>query len=333
MAVAQSPEQLHQKITSSLGAMPSMVHYLMMFNYYTVAEKVGLDRLCPRLLIVMDTNQVFNYLISRARNKSHPLDQLLSDEYVYISAPQHIDVEVSNHMNEIATEKKLDANNMWTIWNMEVRPRIDVRSNISRLAWMEASSRLGHIDPDDVPFLALYLDIGADVILSYDSHIRDIMGSSAWTPGRAKWASVRIREGVVSLFVIHPVGTNAARALGIIAWTVLDSLMWLLQSIVDGIRSGIERIIAWFSELPGLLQMAIIGGAFAIYSWNREKIHQKVDDLIAKLIEWTNMLMDIFGRLVTWIDDKATFLGGLLVLLLKSVMVGTEELTALRYSW
>jgi predicted nucleic acid-binding protein len=306
---------------------------MMMFNYYTVAEQVGLDRLYPRLFIVMDTNQVLSYIIARARNRSHPLDQLLSDEYAYISAPQHIEVEVSNHMHEIAAEKKLDINKIWAIWNTEIRPRIDIRSNISKWAWMEASTRIGRIDPDDAPFLALYLDMGADVILSRDGHIRDIMGSRAWTPGRAKWASVRIREGVVSLFVIHPVGTNAARALGIIAWTVLDSLMWLLESIIEAIKAGVERVITWFLELPGWLKAVIIGSALALYYRYRDGIHQKVDDFIAKLIEWANLLAGLLDRVVTWINFKAAFLGGLLVLLLKSVMKGTEELIVLRYSW
>ena len=332
MAVAQSPEQIHRKLTSSLGAMPPMVHHLMMFNYYTVAEKVGLDRLYPRLFIVMDTNQVLSYLIARARNRGHPLDQLLSDEYAYISAPQYIEVEVSNHMNDIAKEKKLDINRLRDIWYTEVRPKIDIHSNISRWAWREASTRIGRIDPDDAPFIALYLDIGADVILSRDGHIRDVMGSFAWTPGRAKWASVRVREGVVALFVIHPVGTSAARALGIIAWTVLDSLMWLLESIIDGIRHGIERIIDWFSGLPEWLRFVIVGGALALYVWHQDRIHEKINDLIAKLIEWAKLLMGILERIVTWVDDKATFLGGLLILLLKSVLAGTEELVTLRYS-
>jgi hypothetical protein len=235
-------------------------------------------------------------------------------------------------MIEIAIDKKIDLNRLRTIWNTEIRPRIDIHSNISRKAWEEASTMIGCADPDDTPFIALYLDMGADVILSRDGHIRDVLGSFAWTPGRAKWASIRIREGVVSLFVIHPVGTNAARALGIIAWTLLDSLMWIFNSIIEGIRNGIEWVVDWFSRLPVWLQTVIIGGAAFLYLRHKEGVGQRLNDLITKLVEWATVLKEILTRIITWVSDKVSFLGGLLFLLLKSVMIGSEELVTLRYS-
>jgi hypothetical protein len=135
----------------------------------------------------------------------------------------------------------------------------------------------------------------------------------------------------VSLFVIHPVGSNAARALGIIAWALLDSLFWLLNAIIEGAQNSIRSVTEWFRDLPEWLQMVVFGGALALFFKHQDAIAQWIDSMVERFVSWVNLIAGFLERVIGWSIKWSKFLGGLLMLLLKSVLECTDELIHLRY--
>jgi len=322
---------IHQRLTARLGALPAEAHHLMMLNFFEIANLLEVANLFPRLVIVVDTNQVLSYALAVARHRSHPLDQLLVDEYVVMCSPCDLVFEVEEHLDEFAAREGVPPPALRAAWEGKIRPRIDIQSYVSRMAMDEARSLVGRRDPKDAPFMALYLDLGADAMLTRDHALRDAVGEFAWTPGRAKWGAIRVRAGVVSLFLIHPIGSTAASALANLAWVVLDSLWWAIESVTSALEEGIDAASKWLSGLPDWAQALLAIGAVVALAKYGEEVAATLKVIGEKLVQVAAWILAFLRKLFEWIGRWLRTLSALLSLLLSDVWAGANELIRPRY--
>lgn len=331
MAIPTDPRHIYSGLTRRLGAVPPVVHKAMMLNFYAIANQVGLDNLYPRLLVVMDTNQTLSYAIAQARGKSHPMDELLEDQYACIVSSPMLETEFTRNASGVATAKKLPASALLEVWQSRIRPRVDLLSGASQRAWAEADRVIGPIHRNDVPFMAVFLDLSADVVVSWDHSFKATLGSFAWTPAQAKWASIRIREGVIALYALHPLGTSAARAIALILWTIMASLIKMACEAWKALKDAVSDVVKSAEKLPGWMQLGLLALGYSYATRNADKITQWFDRTKETIRRWARWASDKLGAFVTWLRRWTNILAELIGLLVEAVLVAANELAGVRY--
>ena len=108
--------------------------------------------------LVCDTNVVFSALIAGGKTR-----ELLLNDQLTLYAPEYFFTELDNHRDEITAKSSLSDDQFTQLrtvlfGDIEVVPKAEFADQLPR------SRRLiGETDPDDVPFVALALHLGADI--------------------------------------------------------------------------------------------------------------------------------------------------------------------------
>lgn len=123
--------------------------------------------------LTVDTNIIFSGIIRDSRTR-----ELLLRTDLDLYAPEYFFTELDNHLEEIAGKASLTTRELKVLLdlfldNITVTPREEFQH------LEEATTVIGHIDPDDVPFLALALHHQAD-IWSNDNHFQEQNRVRAW---------------------------------------------------------------------------------------------------------------------------------------------------------
>jgi predicted nucleic acid-binding protein len=173
------------------------------------------------------------------RNESARTDlrESLQSGAAKIIAPLALRIEMDRHLPTLALEKGISENKLRQEWQ-ELQTCIEFRE----VTEYEFSPSIV-ADPDDRPFVALYLNSSADAVLTYDKHI-SMMGAKAVRPdairfvrdyARSKAPEVTLRVGGV-----------------LIGGVAIGSVIALLKLVVVALRS--------FLKLPVEYQLLIIAG-------------------------------------------------------------------------
>jgi predicted nucleic acid-binding protein len=212
------------------------------------------------------------------RNESARTDLRESVEsgVVRIIAPIELKIEMDRHIPKLALEKGIAEAKLRQEWQ-ELQTYIEFREVVEcgLPSFMVA-------DPDDLPFVSLYLRSNADAVLTYDKHI-SLMGAQALKPdeirlvrdyARSKAPEVTLRVGGV-----------------LIGGVAIGSLIALLRLVVFGLRS--------FFKLPVEYQLLVVAGlvlAFA-HPASRKAILNSLSSLTSALKIPANVVLEVVAEL------------------------------------
>ena len=212
------------------------------------------------------------------RNESARTDLRESVEsgVVRIIAPIELRIEMDRHIPNLALEKGIAEAKLRQEWQ-ELQPYIEFREVVEcgLPSFMVA-------DPDDLPFVSLYLRSNADAVLTYDKHI-SLMGAQAVKPdairfvrdyARSKAPEVTLRVGGV-----------------VIGGVAIGSLIALLRLLVSALRS--------FLRLPLEYQLLVVAGlvlAFA-HPASRKAIFNSLSSLTSALKVPANVALEVVAEL------------------------------------
>ena len=117
--------------------------------------------------LIVDSNRIIAALIKESGVRYI----LLSPEFEFF-APDHLLLEIRNHVGEIIRKSKLSEDEFHVIFNILIeRINIIPRSEIE-IYVDEAKKIINDIDSDDVPFIALALTVPNDGIWTEDKHFK-----------------------------------------------------------------------------------------------------------------------------------------------------------------
>jgi len=161
------------------------------------------------------------------RNESARTDLRESREsgIAKIIAPLELKTEMDRHLPTLALEKGVEVDKLRQDWQ-ELQTYIEFREVVE---YELPQTRVA--DPNDLPFVKLYLSSNADAVLTYDKHI-SMMGAQALKPdeirfvrdyARTKAPEVTLRVGGV-----------------LIGGVAIGSLIALLKLVVFALRSFLK---------------------------------------------------------------------------------------------
>ncbi len=235
----------------------------------------------PRIRFVIDTNIVLDELLFVATKRKKDsartaLREVLDSGMVVTIAPKKMHEEVNRHIPRLARERGVPEGGFHQAW-LELQARIEFH-DVKESAF--ASQNV--TDPDDVPFVDLYLKSGADAVLTRDKDI-SAMGAKAFGPevllpvrdyARAKSPEVGLRIGGVLVIGIPIV-----------------SLVAVLKLLALALRS--------FRNLSPEVQLMLLGAALlaALHPRSQKAISAGFSSLAAGLKSSAGVFGEVFGDL------------------------------------
>ncbi|WP_441000759.1 PIN domain-containing protein [Fodinibius sp. SL11] len=207
-------------------------------------------------------------------------------------------------------------------------------------AWVKASRQIGEIDRDDVPYLALAIDLDGHAIMSLDKVFDHQSDVKVWEMNDAGRIVANLHQGTFSIGLI---GTGTATVL-----MLYKLVVYIIKALIDVLKDFINAIIGVFelffnsaSKIPkevviGLALTAITGlfvsddfREKSMEAWRRvtENFQVFVEDLkdfLVLLKEQVLELWDVFKPICVTSAQ-------LLFFLITEVNMMVEDLTQLSY--
>lgn len=258
--------------------------------------------------MVMDTNMVNSTLKRYAEGNSSILFKLEQNPFFAFYAPMEIESEVQKFIHG-KKANGLDRQKLMEGWQ-KLKQVITIKEVDDSIARAEAMRIMGGRDPKDVPFVSLYIEMGAQAVLTHDKDY-DIPSVRTFSMKSLNDVVGKFHRGTFSFFIMNdalPVVLEfLAKAVVAIARGLYQilSLMWnILSAALAGLAGKLFSLI---SKVPpgaqkilgvGLAALAIIlivskGARDKLLGWTRP-ILDMVKDGAKKLAEWiVEMISDL----------------------------------------
>lgn len=236
----------------------------------------------PQISLVIDTNAVLQdllFIVKSQKNRSARTDlqEVIDSGAAVALAPFKLRDKVIAKIPVLAAKEKVPEEALLRAW-VEYRPRIRFLDE----GVISAEEEVSAVDPDDLPFVRLYLKVEADAVVSRDQHIRAMgahsVGREALTHvrdyARAKAPEVKLRVGAMAVSVPPAAGAYA---------------LWKLSALA----------VKKFSGLPPWAQLGLLAGAVAVGASprGRKAVSTAVSPLATRLKGAAPVLLELLGTL------------------------------------
>jgi predicted nucleic acid-binding protein len=199
-----------------------------------------LSQFCPayRVRIVIDANVVLSdlhWLAKRDKPEARTrLQEVLAAGTVVAFAPHQLEAEVRRHMPRVARKAKVPVERLeeeWATYRTAIRFRTPAEGE--RPAWVQ--------DPDDLPYLYLRTEIGAQAIYTFDP---DLKAMGAPVIGADIMVALRDYSREASLEITIRVGGMVVVVTGVATVRAIWELLQQFIAAIAHLPRGAKLVIA-----------------------------------------------------------------------------------------
>lgn len=211
---------------------------------------------------VVDNNFIFGQ-IKGAIEKNKEIEKsfiykLLSSRSIKIFAPPKLQEELYDKINlHIADHYREKAFG----YAIMILSRIEIKDAQWIDAWKKANNLIGELDQDDVPYLALALEIESHAIMTFDDVFHRQGDVKVWKHGDADKIVTNYNSGFISFLIIEQTGMLMGKILAAIFRFIRDMIVDLVK-LLGMIASG---AITALSKIPWPVWVLIIGVGVAFW--------------------------------------------------------------------
>ncbi len=256
-------QKIDKSIEGILEDLPNdCLSYLRENFEQNISNFVG-SSLKLELNLVVDSSSVIPNLIYFAKNGESFLHKLIKEPFLHLYAPSALKEEVERRIAELSIKTRLKELIMKT-WTTDILPKIKILNLTDLKTLFEGYFVIGKRDPNDVPFVALNLQLKAHGIITKDPDMIEQPEVRTW---RIKGVSSLIsvfKKGSFSFFIISKVLPNIVKSilkLGVAILRVMLEVLGEITQFVVGLVSGTIKAI---SKLPTWLQLLFGLGVLAL---------------------------------------------------------------------
>lgn len=184
-----------------------------------------------RITLVIDTNILFPAVLDKALSgKITFIEKLAENPSLRICAPPQLEIEMIDKIRtkfpkdkkgkNVKIEDALEA-------TREILNKIEIIEETDAESIKKAKAVLSHRDPDDIPFLALSLSLGAHGILSDDKDIIENGSVQTWKTAEAGEVVTVLNKGTLCFAIASTtMGGIAliAKEISLVIWAAMVSL-------------------------------------------------------------------------------------------------------------
>ncbi|WKT57926.1 PIN domain-containing protein [Candidatus Nitrosotenuis chungbukensis] len=265
-----------------------------------------------KVSIVMDTNIVNSTLKRYAKGEPSIIFKLAENPLFTFYSPREIESEVQKFIGG-KKAKGLDREKLREGWE-KIRQIIiikDVENDAARNAAMKI---IGDRDPSDVPFVSLYIEMGAHAVLTYDNDYEIPSVRTFSMKGLNDTVGV-FHRGMFSFFIMNDVLPFVLEILGKVIIAIVKGIFEILQLMWDllkGMTSGaVDKVSDLISRIPPNAKkiLGIILGIglviLTVILISRKETRSKFSEAIKSVL---NLIGDNAEKMINWIIDVVSML-------------------------
>lgn len=256
-----------------------------------------------KVKIVMDTNMVNSTLKRYAKGDSSIIFKLENNPFFSFYAPSEIETEVQKFLDGKKVQG-LDKKKLREGWEKLKQVVIikDVENNIAK---EEAMRRIGKRDKSDIPFISLYIEMGAQAVLTYDKDY-EISSVRVFSMKNLNDTVGIFHRGTFSFFIMNDALPLILKFLSKVIIAIAKSIYEMLKLILDLLKAAVSGLVGKMSELisripPNARKLFGIGFAALIIIL---LLHKGARD---KSLEWIKSGLDLVRdgaeKMSEWIID------------------------------
>lgn len=270
--------------------------------------------------LVVDSNIVIKSLIYYSNGNQSILFKLANNPVISLHAPSKLEEEVvdyiENKRKKKTNKKKLEEG--WLILKNHIKLR-----DIKNKTYEEfATAIIGTKDIDDVPFVGIYLEMGAAGILTDDKHFQHPTIKRFSIPELGDIVGTYHR-GMFSFFVVYDMLPPILGLLKDIITAIVTALMNFIRiivSVLGAIFSGaLEKLANLISRMPPWLSGVLLGAGVItlllvlLDKKIRNKVSQKLKNVWKEvkpvLTDIFEFLKNLINNLLTKIEKMSPYIG------------------------
>ncbi|MCF8336450.1 MAG: hypothetical protein K9I74_00555 [Bacteroidales bacterium] len=234
-----------------------------------------------RFSIVIDNNFIFGQIKAAVTNQT-PIKEtfvynLLNTDYIDIYAPPKLQEELLDKIENIIIKNK----DLAKYYSSLLLDKIIIKDAYWIEEWKKANNIIGHMDNDDVPYLALALHTKSHSIISYDKHFKAQENLKCWNIQTTNNIITSYNTGFIS-FCILGVSMKIIEYFYNIITIVLKVIGDIVMELIRAVGLLIQGSYEMLKKLPSWLIISVlaIGTGAIIFS---EDVRARGNELIKKI--------------------------------------------------
>lgn len=241
------------------------------------------------LSIVVDNNFIFGN-IKNAINRNCHIDEsfiskLAKSEFIKFYAPPKLKEELYAKIEKYLSDSK----ELAISYADNLLNHITIKDAAWVEEWQRANNLIGHIDVDDVPYLALAFNIGSHSIVSYDKVFKKQNDVQIWDQKELGKVMTSYNSGTIAFMLM---GLSAITIVQVIKFVIL-----ILKLLFDAIIALVSNLIRLLSFIP--LPVWLAGGALLAIAYNTSnEIKELFDDVKEDSNEWIKKQKVELGKVI-----------------------------------
>lgn len=210
-----------------------------------------------QLSVVIDNNFIFGQIKNSIEKKKEItgtfIYKLAETEFVNIYAPYKLKDELYSKIETI-----LNNNELAKIYADLLLQKIIIVDAFWINEWKKASNSIGHIDPDDIPYLALALHLKSHAIISKDKIFKKQGDSKSWNIQDTEQIIANYSSGLLSFLFIGGVAkiTDLLIKTLIVFFKVIKDLVFYVSKIL--VNLTLETIDLFVDKVPGWISISVL---------------------------------------------------------------------------
>lgn len=313
-ATIKSVDQSLDNLTKSLPY--EMIEWLKQRFQHVIQNLLNLNFADIRIDFVIDTNTVISTLLRYAEGKESILFKLIGNQIFNFHAPANIQYEIAKFIRD--PKKKVDKDKLIKGW-MKLMKILKIGTHFTTNALAFANVIIGNRDPKDVPFVAMYIDLGASNIITYDKDFEYPL-LRPLKINNVGQVVASVYRGLLSFFVMNDLAPSTLRFCGQIILELVKHLFGAVKQLLglfsaityNAIEEAVNLLSNFFPQIrdwiergaldSALLIIALIVGGIIIID---KKIRNNLMRLTKLIID---SLRPVINKFLDWIEKSIGFI-------------------------
>lgn len=258
-----------------------------------------------RLKLVIDNNILFAEINGLIKGKKAVekcfFYQLALNPSIDFFAPPFLKEEI---FAKIDAKFKIEDKPKAIEFAQKLLSRIKIKEAQWAEDWVKAKRKIGHRDPDDIPYLALCFDLKSHGIMSNDKIFAEEQQEfKAWNIKETGKITAEYNEGMVSFFFLGHIPNIATMVHDFIS-TFFTAVFELVSDFLKIATGILIEGVSYLAKIPSELLM-IFGGLFIIAYLTMQEVKGGIDRAFENL---KNYLLNLVERLKIWFQKLREFI-------------------------
>jgi len=266
MQVSTTIESVDQSLDNLTKILPyEIIEWLKQRFQSVIQNLLKVNFADIKIDFVIDTNTIINTLLRYAEGKESILFKLIDNQIFNFHTPADITYEVTEFIR--TTKKKVNKNKLVKGW-MKLINILKIGTQLTVNALNFANVIIGDRDPKDVPFVAMYIDLGASNMITYDKDFEHPL-LRPLKINNVGQVIAGVYRGLLSFFILNDLTPSTLNFCGQILLELVKILFGTVKLLIDffsaitrnAIDEAINLLSNFFPEIRDWIESGAVNSA------------------------------------------------------------------------